>query len=133
MHHQKANRKLGRDKAARLALMRGLATSLVESERIQTTVPRAKELKRYIDRVITMGKKGTVAARRNTQTMVYGAATGRKVCKDLAERMAGRPGGYTRIIRLGARKGDNAEVCLIEFVDFAQARQAGTEKSADSE
>ncbi len=117
MRHLKAGRKLNRTSAHRKALMRNLATELLARERIQTTTAKAKELRPVTERLITLGKRGTLHARRQALRIVKTKAAMANLFGPLAERYATRPGGYTRIVRIGPRRGDNAEMAVIELVD----------------
>ena len=117
MRHLKAGRKLNRTSAHRKALMRNLATELLARERIQTTTAKAKELRPVAERLITLGKRGTLHARRQALRVVKTKAAMANLFGPLAERYATRPGGYTRIVRIGPRRGDNAEMAVIELVD----------------
>ncbi|MCZ6700923.1 MAG: 50S ribosomal protein L17 [bacterium] len=117
MRHLKAGRKLNRTSAHRKALMRNLATELLARERIQTTTAKAKELRPVTERLITLGKRGTLQARRQALRIVKTKAAMANLFGPLAERYATRPGGYTRIVRIGSRRGDNAEMAVIELVD----------------
>jgi len=117
MRHLKAGRKLNRTSAHRKALMRNLATELLARERIQTTTAKAKELRPVAERLITLGKRGTLQARRQALRLVKTKAAMANLFGPLAERYATRPGGYTRIVRIGSRRGDNAEMAVIELVD----------------
>lgn len=98
-------------------MMRNLVTELLTHERIQTTTPKAKELRPVAERVITLGKRGTLHARRQALRLVKSKAAMANLFGPLAERYADRPGGYTRIVRVGPRRGDNAELAVIELVD----------------
>ncbi|XMB86602.1 50S ribosomal protein L17 [Mycoplasmatota bacterium WC44] len=117
-------RKLGRTSAQRKALLRDLVTDLIINERIETTEMKAKELKRLADKMVTLGKKGTLAARKQAaQTVRYETAnteTGQnavqKLFEEIAPRYVERNGGYTRVLKLGPRRGDGAEMAIIEFV-----------------
>ena len=117
MRHLKAGRILGRDSAHRKALFRNLVTALLQRERIQTTLAKAKELRSKAEKTITLGKKGTLAARRRAFNIVNQKEVLAKLFDTLAERYADRNGGYTRIIKLGPRRGDNAPMAIIELVD----------------
>jgi large subunit ribosomal protein L17 len=117
MRHLKAGRKLGRTSAHRKALFRNLIGALIERERISTTLAKAKELRGKVEKTITLGKKGTLHARRQVFKLAPQKETVQKVFGPLAERYAARPGGYTRIIKIGPRKGDNAPMAFIELVD----------------
>jgi len=116
MRHLKAGRQLSRNSAHRWALMRNLITALLREEKIQTTDPKAKELRRWVDRVITLGKRGSLHARRQALGIVQDKAVVRKLFDTIALRLKDRPGGYTRIIKLGIRRGDAAQMSLIELV-----------------
>ena len=117
MRHLKAGRKLGRTSAHRKALFRNLVGALILRERISTTLAKAKELRGKVERTITLGKKGTLHARRQAFKLAPQKETVQKVFGPLAERYAKRHGGYTRIIKIGPRKGDNAPMVFIELVD----------------
>jgi large subunit ribosomal protein L17 len=118
MQHNRTGRKLRRSTSHRLALFRNQLMSLVAAERIETTLMKAKELRPLIERVVTIGKNDSVAARRRVFRWVPDRGLVRKVFESLGPRFTDRPGGYTRILRLGRRRGDNAEEAIIEFVDF---------------
>ncbi len=120
MRHKHGYRKLGRDSEHRAALLRNLACDLIENGRINTTVPKAKELRRYIEKIITKAKVNDL----NTHRYVYSklgsnerakAAT-KKVIEEIAPKFENRNGGYTRIIKTGFRRGDAAEMCVIEII-----------------
>ena len=117
MRHLKAGRKFGRTSAHRKALFRNMVTALIRRERIQTTLAKAKELRGKVEKTITLGKKGTLHARRYALRLVADKDSLKKLFGPLAERYATRPGGYTRIIKLGHRLGDDAPMALIELVD----------------
>jgi len=117
MRHLKQGRKLGRTSAHRKALLRNLATALLEHERITTTEPKAKELRRIADKLVTLGKRGDLHARRQALQVVRSADVVRKLFNDIAPRFAERNGGYTRVLRLGYRPGDAAAMAVIELVD----------------
>jgi large subunit ribosomal protein L17 len=117
MRHLKAGRKFGRTSAHRKALFRNLVQALIHRERISTTLAKAKELRGKVEKTITLGKKGTLHARRQAFKLAPAKEAVQKVFGPLAERYATRPGGYTRIIRIGPRKGDNAPMAFIELVD----------------
>jgi large subunit ribosomal protein L17 len=117
MRHLKQGRKLGRTTAHRKALLRNLATALLEHERIITTEPKAKELRRVADKLVTLGKRGNLHARRQALQVVQNNAVVQKLFNEIAPRFSGRQGGYTRILRLGYRPGDAAAMAVIELVD----------------
>src|SRR4026209_806474 len=116
MRHLKAGRQLSRNSAHRWALMRNLITALLREEKIQTTDPKAKELRRWVDRVITLGKEGTLHARRQALAIIQDKTVVHKLFETIATRFQNRPEGYTRIIKIGRRHGDAAPVSLIELV-----------------
>jgi large subunit ribosomal protein L17 len=117
MRHLKQGRKLGRTTAHRKALIRNLATALLEHERITTTEPKAKELRRVAEKLVTLGKRGNLHARRQALQTVQSNAVVQKLFNEIAPRFAERQGGYTRILRLGYRSGDAAAMAIIELVD----------------
>ena len=117
MRHRKAGRKLNRTSSHRRALFANLANALIEHERITTTDSKARELRRYSERLITLGKKGTLAARRNAYAKLRDNMAIDRLFGPLAERYKDRHGGYTRIVKMGPRRGDNAPMAIIEFVD----------------
>ncbi len=118
MRHAIRGRKLGRTSSHRIAMFRNQLASLVEHERIRTTLPKAKELRRIAEKVVTRGREDTVHARRLVRRWLPNRSLVSKVFDDISPRFADRPGGYTRIIKLGPRDGDNAEMALLEFVDY---------------
>ena len=117
MRHRKAGRKLGRTSAHRSALLRNLVTSLLEHEQIETTDAKAKELRRVADRMITLGKRSDLHARRQALAVVRSREVVGKLFGPLAERYAQRHGGYTRVLKLRTRLGDAAPISLVELVD----------------
>ena len=118
MAHNRKTKYFSRKFNARKAMFRGLMSSLVEHERISTTVAKAKELRRHIEKAITVGKKGDLATTRLLLSRIPNQKTVSKIVTDLSKRFASRPGGYTRIIKIGRRPGDTAEMAFIEFVDY---------------
>ena len=115
MRHQISGRKLNRSGSHRRALMRNLATALIRHERIRTTDAKAKELRRFADRLVSLGKQATLAARRRAFNRVRDREAVTKLFEVLAPRFRDRPGGYTRITKLGVRHGDAAPISLIEW------------------
>ncbi|MEK7340690.1 MAG: 50S ribosomal protein L17 [Candidatus Binatota bacterium] len=130
MRHLKTGRKLNRSASHRLALMRNLVTSLFRHERIQTTDPKAKELRGWADHVITLGKEGTLHARRQAIGIVQDEGLVRKIFDSLAPRYKDRPGGYTRIVKVGWRHGDGAPLSLIELLPADGAGKVKAEASS---
>ena len=129
MNHRKTGRKLGRTSSHRKALFRNMVTSLFEHEQIRTTDAKAKELRGVAERMITLGKKGTLHARRQALETIRSKDVTSKVFDELAERYRERPGGYTRVIKIGQRAGDAAPMSIIELVD-RDVKSAATEESA---
>mgnify|MGYP003621072218 CR=1 FL=1 len=118
MHrHGYKGRKFGRERDQRRALMKGLATSLVEHGRIETTLPKAKELKRHIEKIITKAKQGDLAGRRQVIAVLSTRAAAYKVVDEIAPQLAHRTSGHVRVERTRLRVGDGAQMAIIEFVD----------------
>jgi large subunit ribosomal protein L17 len=117
MEHGVGHRKLQRTTSHRLAMLRNMVTSLLEHERIETTLPRAKEARRMAERVITLGKRGGLHNVRQAERLVRDRVILQKVFGELKERYASRAGGYTRIMKGGFRKGDAADIAILELVD----------------
>ena len=117
MRHRHSGRKLGRTGSHRMAMLRNMVTSFLDKEKIVTTVPKAKELRPFAEKIITLGKQESLHARRRALAIIRKKSVVHKLFDTLAPRYADRHGGYTRIIRLGYRKGDSAEMALIELVD----------------
>ncbi len=115
MRHQKTGRKLGRTSSHRLATMRNMVSSLIEHGRIKTTDAKAKELRIVADKIVTLGKKGDLHARRRAMRTLRGKTVAKKLFDEIAPRFADVNGGYTRIIKFGRRPGDNAMMSFIEF------------------
>ena len=118
MRHKKSYRKLGRLSDHRSALLRNLSTSFIRSGKVVTTLAKAKELKPVVEKIITTGKRADLAARRKVAGYLYCRDSYSKVFGELKERFDARAGGYTRIIKHGPRKGDGAEMCSLELVDY---------------
>lgn len=117
MRHNNNGRKLGRTTSHRLAMLSNMVGSLIEHERITTTLPKAKEARRLAEKVITLGKTDTLHARRQAFAIVKNETLVKKVFDVLGPRFSARPGGYTRILKAGFRHGDNADVSILEFVE----------------
>ena len=134
MRHRVHGRKLGRTSAHRKALFRNQLIALFTHERIITTVAKAKELRPIAERMVTIARTQTLAARRKVAIMVPDRAIAKRLFDEIAPRFADRPGGYTRIMRLGRRHGDNAELAIIEFVDYelSEHRDSGEKGSKSS-
>ena len=129
MRHQVKGRKLGRSPAHRKALFRNQLSSLVKAERIRTTLQKAKELRPLAEKVVTQGKRDTLHARRQVNRLISDRELVKKLFDEIAPRYHERPGGYTRIIKLGPRKGDGAEMAYLEFVDRGETETATDKKS----
>ncbi|MDH3627111.1 MAG: 50S ribosomal protein L17 [Acidobacteriota bacterium] len=125
MRHRKSGRKLGRTSEHRMAMLRNMSSSLFTNERIKTTLAKAKALRPYAERLVTLSKRETLHARRQVLRSIPDRKVVAKLFDSLAARYAQRPGGYTRIIKLGPRRGDNAEMAIIELVDSSTDEGAG--------
>jgi len=143
MRHRNAHRKLGRISAHRTALLRNQAEALLAHEKIETTVPKAKELRPYVERLITIAKRGvkandpkgaSLSARRLVMRDVLNETVVTKLFDDLAPRFMDRPGGYTRILKIGARRGDAAEIAQIELIgsEFDPKKAEEEKKAAEA-
>ena len=117
MRHKISGRKLQRKSGHRAALLRNMAAALIKHEQIQTTTPKAKELRPYVEKLITLAKRGGLSNRRLAHSRLMDEAQEKKLFEVLAERYAGRDGGYTRVIKAGIRPSDAAPVAVIELVD----------------
>jgi large subunit ribosomal protein L17 len=132
VRHRKRHGKLGRSSAHRKALLRNMVTSLLDQERIETTHAKAKELRRVADRMITLGKRGDLHARRRALSVIRSKEVTSKVFDELANRFRERPGGYTRVLKVGRRTGDAAPMSIIELVEgeAAEASKKADKKAA---
>src|SRR6185295_18238291 len=133
MRHKKGQRKLQRTTSHRLAMLSNMVTSLLQHERIETTIPKAKEARPVAERMITLGKRGGLANVRLAARTVRNKAVLSKVFGELATRFKGRPGGYTRITRTSFRRGDAAQMAILELVDRAEAGGGGEEKKEEKD
>jgi large subunit ribosomal protein L17 len=138
MRHGLSGRKLGRTSAHRKAMFANMAAALIKHEQITTTLPKAKDLRRVVDRLITLGKRGNLHARRQAISVLQDAQLAQKLFGPLAERYAARNGGYTRVLKAGFRYGDAAPMAVIELVDRdpdAKGLDSGptAEKAEDAE
>ena len=124
MRHRKSGRKLNRTASQRKALMSNQAKSLIEHERITTTVPKAKELRRFVEPMLTKAKEPSVHRKRQAFAKLQDRKAVSKLFDELAPRFEQRPGGYTRILKAGFRDGDNAPMAVIEFVDRPEGAEA---------
>ncbi len=132
MRHGDKNKNLSRTKSHRDALLSNLAVALITHKRIVTTVAKAKALRVYVEPLLTKGKTNTTHQRRVVFSYLQDKAAITELFSTVAEKIAGRPGGYTRIIKLGARPGDNAETALIELVDFNDIYGKGKEETKET-
>jgi len=132
MRHRVAHRKLGRTTSHRIALLRNLTVALLERERIRTTLPKAKEVRSFAEKLITLARRddNRLHARRLAARDIHNAAIVKKLFDTLGARFATRPGGYTRILRLGPRAGDGAEMAYLELVGY-EYKPASKEKSKE--
>ena len=117
MKHNIKNKKLNKTSSHRKAMFMNLSNALIKHEQISTTLPKAKELRRFVEKIITLGKKNTLESRRKALSILQDSNMTKKIFDVLAKRYQDRNGGYTRIIKLGNRFGDNASVAVIEFID----------------
>ncbi|HXE31390.1 MAG TPA: 50S ribosomal protein L17 [Terriglobales bacterium] len=131
MRHLNAGYKLGRNTSHRRALLRNLVTSLVLEERIQTTVPKAKAMRPLAERMITLGKRGSVHARRQAASYLLDPQAVAKLFDSLSARFDDRPGGYTRIVKTGFRAGDNAPLAYIEFLGSEAMQEAKRKRRSE--
>ena len=131
MRHGHGLRKLNRTSSHRLAMLRNMANSLIDHEVIKTTVPKAKELRRVVEPLITLGKKPSLANRRLAFDRLHDRRSVVKLFGELGERYRDRPGGYTRILKFGWRVGDNAPMAIVELVDRPEPSTASEDKAAE--
>src|SRR6202011_1487977 len=124
MRHKRAGYKLKRDVGGRKALLRGLVTSVIEHERVITTVPKAKAVKPLVEKMITLAKEDTLHARRQAAAFLMTPASVKKLFDKLGTRFGQRNGGYARVVRLGFRKGDGAEQAMLELVGSELVKRA---------
>ncbi len=122
MRHRRAGRKLGRDSAHRKALYANLACALIEHGRISTTEAKAKEVRPIVEQMITLGKRGDVAAHRQAVAFLRSKSAAHMLFEEVAPRFADRPGGYTRVVKIGPRQGDAAPMAYLELVDYVPVR-----------
>jgi large subunit ribosomal protein L17 len=135
MRHRLHGRKLNRTSSHRKAMLANMAAALVKHEQISTTLPKAKELRPYVEKLVTLGKRGDLHARRLLMSKISDLATTSKLIDVLGPRYAGRSGGYTRVLKAGFRLGDNAPMAVIEFVDrdvSAKGQDSGPRPDRDA-
>lgn len=128
MYHGKAGRKLGRTSSHREAMFRNMVTSIIKHERIRTTDAKAKEVRKIAEKMITLGKRGDLHARRQALAFVRDKEMVKKLFGELSERYRERNGGYTRIVKVGYRVGDNAPVSILEFIADERKKEKADEK-----
>src|SRR5690606_480312 len=136
MRHRKSGRKLNRTSAHRKAMFANMAASLIKHQQIQTTLPKAKELRPIVEKLITLGKRGDLHARRQALSELHEKSAVDKLFTTLSERYAERNGGYTRVLKAGFRTGDAAPMGVIEFVDRdvdAKGQDSGPDQNADAD
>lgn len=129
MHHGKTGSKLGRSSSHKEAMLRNMVTSVIKYERIRTTDSKAKELRKVAEKMITLGKKGSLHARRQALAVVRDKDMVGKLFGELAERYRNRAGGYTRIVKAGYRYGDNAPVSILEFIPDEKKKEKAKSKT----
>ncbi len=135
MRHKVAHRKLGRTTEHRMAMLKNMSASLIKHEQIVTTLPKAKELRPYIEKLVTLAKKGGLSNRRLAHARLQDDAQLKKLFDVLAPRYAGRPGGYVRVLKAGFRASDQAAMAVIEFVDrdvSAKGQDSGPVEAAEA-
>jgi large subunit ribosomal protein L17 len=136
MRHGVSGRKLGVTSTHRVAMLRNMATSLIKHEQITTTLPKAKELRPYVERIITLGKRGDLHARRQAYAQIRDEKVVDKLFTTIAERYKARAGGYTRVLKAGMRYGDAADMAVIELVErdvAAKGLDSGPKPEAEDE
>lgn len=131
MRHQRVMKKFGRSTAHRKALMKSLVTNLILAESIKTTLPKAREARKDAEKMVTLARKGDLSARRLAASRLQQPAAVKKLFDVIVPKLEGRKGGYTRTLKLGARKGDGAEVALLQWVFVADAVKAEEAKPAE--
>ena len=133
MRHQRVMKKFGRSMEHRKMLMKSLVTNLILAESIKTTLPKAKEARKDADKMVTIAKKGDLAARRLAASRLLDPEAVKKLFAKIAPAMKDRQGGYTRIVKLGTRKGDAAEMCILQWVTAGEAVAAAEDKEPAKE
>lgn len=134
MRHRVKGRKLKRTASHRTALLRALATSLLKHKRIKTTLAKAKEARSFVERIITKAKKGDLHSRRLVLNEIKDKEVVKELFSDIVNKIADRPGGYTRIVKLGTRLGDAAQMAILELVDYNEvANQKAEERKSQRE
>ena len=132
MRHHRVAKKFGRSTAHRKALMKSLVTNLILAESIETTLPKAKQARKDAEKIVTVARKGTLAARRLASARLQQPKAVQKLFDKIVPAMEGRKGGYTRILKIGTRKGDGAPTCLLQWVTLPEAKDAPAEAAAET-
>ena len=132
MRHHRVAKKFGRSTAHRKALMKSLVTNLILAESIETTLPKAKQARKDAEKIVTIARKGTLAARRLASSRLQQPKAVQKLFDKIVPAMEGRNGGYTRILKLGNRKGDGAPTCLLQWVTAPEAKDADAPKAEEA-
>ena len=132
MRHQRVQKKFGRSMEHRKALMKSLVTNLILAESIQTTLPKAKQARKDAERIVTVARKGGLAARRLAASRLQQPKAVQKLFDKIVPQMEGRNGGYTRIVKTGSRKGDGAEMCVLQWVESLKAEKPAETPAAEA-
>jgi len=132
MRHQRVQKKFGRSMEHRKALMKSLVTNLILAESIQTTLPKAKQARKDAERIVTVARKGGLAARRLAASRLQQPKAVQKLFDKIVPQMEGRNGGYTRIVKTGSRKGDGAEMCILQWVESLKADKPAETPAAEA-
>ena len=132
MRHHRVAKKFGRSTAHRKALMKSLVTNLILAESIETTLPKAKQARKDAEKIVTLARKGTLAARRLASARLQQPKAVQKLFDKIAPAMAGRNGGYTRILKIGTRKGDGAQMAILQWVTAPEAKDAEAPKAEEA-
>ena len=132
MRHHRVAKKFGRSTAHRKALMKSLVTNLILAESIETTLPKAKQARKDAEKIVTVARKGTLAARRLASARLQQPKAVQKLFDKIVPAMEGRKGGYTRILKLGTRKGDGAQMAILQWVTAPEAKDAEAPKAEEA-
>ena len=132
MRHHRVAKKFGRSTAHRKALMKSLVTNLILADSIQTTLPKAKQARKDAEKMVTIARKGTLAARRLVASRLFQPKAVQKLFDKIAPAMEGRNGGYTRILKIGTRKGDGAQMAILQWVTAPEAKDAEAPKAEEA-
>ena len=132
MRHHRVAKKFGRSTAHRKALMKSLVTNLILADSIQTTLPKAKQARKDAEKIVTIARKGTLAARRLASSRLQQPKAVQKLFDKIVPAMEGRKGGYTRILKIGTRKGDGAPTCLLQWVTLPEAKDVSADAAAET-